>query len=688
MCRTFAARLLCLASLLLLLAGVARTGWSAEEMRTWTDSTGKHKIEAKFKEVVDGKVTLARKSGGVMEIDLKKLSADDQEYIAKRLKETEDDPFKLKSDEETSADKEDMESDDNADADKPGKGGKGKSSSKRIKTVQPDWSKAENIAHAASAETWKLSVPAAPAEGAKLKARAIPIPPDVDHERPTETVISGSASHALIGSVLNGRGGGHHATHRHMHRSQTTINGVTTQSQETSVETQGGGGGPSEESAVTKLALCDLAKGKVLGTGTMRGKYIPVAVDEGGTRALMREDTFGFDEKALELWDLSSSGPKTAIRWWPACMGEKNAVVKWGAFLSDDRIVTLSKSGAMVIWKAKTGQPIAYLQIGGECDPAFTADRRYLVFGANEHIGVLDVNSAELVAEMPSERLHSASFALSPDGSRFACASFGRLTIWNFADGTRQQQIPLAGTDAGREILWPHEKYLLLGKSRVFDIENQVVLWNYQGANAAWMVGPFCMFLVNPLFNNPGALVLTTVPPPRLEQILDKAMEAPDFFVLTPGTTVKLNMDGLPDATEREKIRTALTEKLTSNGCKIGPEGTIELAATVESKSKEMAFRKLGHVPPTSAKIQSYQLQEFTTRLAFVYQGKPAWQVQTVSVPHMVRAKPGQTIEAALHETEKPNYEFLTRVGLPKKLMKPMPEAALGSSRITVAGVQ
>ena len=146
--------------------------------------------------------------------------------------------------------------------------------------------------------------------------------------------------------------------------------------------------------------------------------------------------------------------------------------------------MTLSKSGALVIWKLKTGQPIAYLQIGDDCQPARTADRRYLIFGANQRIGVLDLKTAELVAQMPSDPLHSACFALSPDGKRFACISFDRLSIWNFADGTRERQIPLTGTNAGgREVAWPHEKYLLLGNSHIFDIENQIVLWNYRARN-------------------------------------------------------------------------------------------------------------------------------------------------------------------------------------------------------------
>ncbi len=686
MCFSTVARACCCACLVVWGSAQAANAWSADDLRTWTDSSGKHKVEAKFKQVADGKVTLLRKGGAVMEIELKKLSAEDQEYVAARLKEADEDPFKVKSNDEGSADDDAMEPDEEAEGGKPTKAGKGKAASKPPKTVQPDWSKAENIAHGDSGETWKMTVPVAPVGGPNLKARTIPTPLDEDRERSTDTVISPTAAQALVGSVVKGRaGGGGRVTHREFH-SRTAGNGSSSQTTTSFSEQHGHAGG--DDSSVTKLSLCDLVKGKVLGTGMMPGSYIPVALDEGGARALMREDTFGFDPKALELWELTTAGPKAILRWFPAVMGDKHSDIKWGSFLKDDRVITLDKSGALVIWNAKTGQPAAYLQIGGECEPAFTADRRYLLFGANQTIGVLDVNSTELVAETPSGKLNFACFAFSPDGSKFACSSGSQVSIRDFATGAVVQQIPLAGTTSGREVVWPHEKYLLVDHFHIFDIENQVILWHYVGARASWMAGKFCLFGVNPLFKNTGALVLATVPPPNLEQVLSRAMEAPDFFVLTPETTVKLNVDGLPQAEEREKARAALTGKLEANGCKVGPDGTIELVATVESKPIQQSYRKLGRVPPTQAKIQTYQLQEFTSRVAFIYQGKPAWQVQTVNTPHFVRAKPGQAIEAALHETEKPNYDYFTRVTLPTKLMKPMPEAALGTTRVTNGGLQ
>lgn len=64
--------------------------------RTWTDSSGKHKMKASFVSLDDGKVTLEKNDGETIEIDLKKLSKADQKYIADATKAGDDSPFKSK----------------------------------------------------------------------------------------------------------------------------------------------------------------------------------------------------------------------------------------------------------------------------------------------------------------------------------------------------------------------------------------------------------------------------------------------------------------------------------------------------------------------------------------------------------------------------------------------------------------
>jgi hypothetical protein len=50
-------------------------------MRTWTDATGKNTVEAEFRGMVDGKVTLHKADGSEVTLPLEKLSATDQTWI-------------------------------------------------------------------------------------------------------------------------------------------------------------------------------------------------------------------------------------------------------------------------------------------------------------------------------------------------------------------------------------------------------------------------------------------------------------------------------------------------------------------------------------------------------------------------------------------------------------------------------
>jgi SLA1 homology domain 1, SHD1 len=92
--RSFASTLLALTGLVALLLVVGVNAW-AEELRTWTDSTGKHKMEGKYAGMAGTKVKLELKTGKKMEIDLKKLSEADQKYVESL---DADNPFKAESD--------------------------------------------------------------------------------------------------------------------------------------------------------------------------------------------------------------------------------------------------------------------------------------------------------------------------------------------------------------------------------------------------------------------------------------------------------------------------------------------------------------------------------------------------------------------------------------------------------------
>ena len=56
----------------------------AAKWRTWTDSSGERKIEAKYGGVIAGKVKLTKRDGSTVQVPLEKLSDEDQEWIKNR----------------------------------------------------------------------------------------------------------------------------------------------------------------------------------------------------------------------------------------------------------------------------------------------------------------------------------------------------------------------------------------------------------------------------------------------------------------------------------------------------------------------------------------------------------------------------------------------------------------------------
>jgi hypothetical protein len=236
-----------------------------------------------------------------------------------------------------------------------------------------------------------------------------------------------------------------------------------------------------------------------------------------------------------------------------------------------------------------------------------------------------------------------------------------------------------------RSLICLSEELVLAADHLLVDVESEAKLWAYVGHEVVGSLGRVCWFAVLAP-DESGALLPAILPQPSAKAKIQKALDAPDFFVLKPGATVKLNVSGLPDPAEREKIAAALTQKLQANGCQIGPNGTVELVAATElGKHRDLGYRSIG--PPNG---KAYSFQEYISRVKIVWQGQTAWEATTTNAPgFFVRLKEGQTMQQYLQEKEHPNYAWLATVDLPRVLQKPTAGGAtLGTTQVTAAGLQ
>ena len=612
----FRGTMIAVAALCFCAAGLACA--AAEEVRTWTDNTGKFKVTAKFVEVSDGKVTLEREDGSRVSIPLEKLSEADRKIVAE-IQANEQNPFQAVPPPKKAARKKPSAQKPVEDQDESGPDSSD--------VIKPRWAGVRQVLPAPTNDKWSLSFEV-PKDSPPRLGRPIAFPGKRDFfEHVKSLVINPVCRRAALGYIL--------------------------------------------DKGETRVVVCDLDKGEVLAKAKTTAKMSPLALNDTGTEVLMCRAEFGHgSQDRLETWSVTPTGITKVLQWIPhddQKGGDRD--VKWARYVGDGKLVTASGGGKLVLWDAATAKPLYWLKIQGACRPALSPDRKYVAFTTDKEIGVLDLAAGEVVAlqATPNQRLNFPVLAFTPKGTRLACGAFDRVYVWDVATGALYREIPLAGAKIflGENLICPSEEHVLVGNKLLVDIESQARLWTYEGYENVAMLDGVCWFEV--IANESGALVPSVLPHPGALETIQKAIESPDFFVLKPGATVTVNVSALPDPAEREKAAAALIKKLQANGCQVGDKGVVELVATAEAgRRREVAFHSFGR-PGT----RTYMVQEFTSRVKVVYQGQTAWEVATTSVPGFFHLKEGETLEEHLKQSEHPNYEWFSHVELPKVVQKP-----------------
>jgi hypothetical protein len=442
-------------------------------------------------------------------------------------------------------------------------------------------------------------------------------------------------------------------------------------------------------SGTTRVVLCDLATGKATPAASAATKMAPLAVHDDGKQIVMRREEFGFgNQDRLEVWTLKGARVERRTVWTPYddVQGPPRDVL-WGEFLDSTHFATSNRGGKVVIWSFPELEPLTTFTLADSAVPALSPDRKRLAYCTGKEIGMYDVVRGEVIAQQGTpQQLQWPSLAFSPSGKKLACTAFDKLLVWDVATGNLERTIPCTGIHVQGAVQFPDDNFVLVSGKFLFDVENQLKLWTYEGAEQTATTAGWTFFAVTDGEQKPGALVAVQAPQPAAKSLLAKALTQPDLFVLRSGTTVKLNLNGLPDPAQREHVRAALAERLQKIGCQAGDNGTIELAASVEGpKDRDVRYMFGGG---------DYKMKEWMSRLKFVYQGQTAWETASSNVPGVVTLKKGENVGDKLREFEKPNYGFFDHAELPKFLQKPTQgqtagaSLTLGQSRVTTSGLQ
>jgi SLA1 homology domain 1, SHD1 len=641
--------LLLMPGLVLLCIGHARAQES--ELRTWT--SGEYKVKAKYVSSANGKVTLEQADGEVLEIELNQLSAADRKYVADQQQKAASNPFRKKAQSPFQRKSRGAPRADGAMSPSAESGSEG--------LVTPNWSGVRQIAAIPRSTGWTVPVVVKAPPAAAARMRPVPIPPTTGFFQNSKgVVLNGSGTRALTGYA---------------------------------------GATPGRnQSETTQVVICDLEKGALLGSAGQTGLYAPLALTDDASQVLMRTDVFGPGKHdRLELWNLGKSGIVKGDQWIPYAGatggngGDRD--VRWAAFLDGERFATISEAGNLVIWQVKPLKPLATLSLHGGCTPGLSPDRKLLAFTTEKEIGVLDLPSLEVIAlqPAPTQNMSWTSFSFSPTGKRLACKTLvTKVFVYEVADGTLHREISLHGLSARQTpAVFTDDDHLIVADHTLIDLETQVRLWDYQGNERVVAANGVCWFEIVSRQRQAGGLIPAKVPTAGVQESLTRAMRDPNFFIVKPGSSVSIELNGIPDASRQNEVIQSLTANLSKIGVRVAAGSPVTLQASIEQgKEEEISYRKIGG----GFGVERFKVHPWISRIKLVYGGQTAWESGGSSVPvfEMTHLKKGETLQDHVRKLEQPNYAYFANLELPKLVTRPTGQGSgtLGVSTVTLAGIR
>ncbi|MBN2580461.1 MAG: hypothetical protein JXB10_15865 [Pirellulales bacterium] len=614
----------------LLLMGLGLTfaaAVAAEEFRTWTDSTGKFSLRAKLDSVEGEKVILLRENGQRMTIPMKKLSRADLEFLAQRKT---DNPFQPVEDSFFTP---------------AGPAREVAVAGPRL--VKVDWTRSQQVLLQAGDAEWRVTVPPVPASN--FRPRSVPLPGKTDFfEGLCGLAINPVAKKAVVGYKLDKHG---------------------------------------REESTSRIVICDLEQGRSMASTPTEGLLAPLALHDDGRHVLMRRDEFGFGNlDRLEIWSLQGKNVVRSLVWTPYADAQHGARdVMWAEFINADTLATSSRGGKVALWNVATAEPICHFQLDDGAIPALSPDRKWIAFCSNDTVGLFDVEKREVIATRQTpRRLQWPALAFSPSGRKIGCTAFDRILVWDTASGKLEKDFATPGIHIHGAVDFPDDGFILAVNQYLIELDRQLKLWHYQGAEAAHTAGGMT-FLATTGDQRGGLLMAAKLPHPQATALLKKALNQPDLFVFHQGTPVQLDVNGIPPD-RQTRVTEALTKKLKALKCPVEAAAPVVVAASVEGpKQREISYMHSG----------TYQVQEYVTRLKINYQGKTIWENQSTNIPGFVHLKEGENMESHLREaSQEPAYGFYDNITLPEFLQKPSDDQrpgggqTLGASRVTPQGLR
>ena len=626
---------------ILMLGAISYAQTPGTTSRTWTDSTGKHKIVGAFVEIDGDIVVLSAPDGTKKRIPLKKLCTSDQQFVKENHQKN---PFDNFEDGTT----------------KPAIDNQ--SPIQWAMSPKLSW---DDVPHIDFSEPnpWKVSVPTTP----KLDidpSRVLSVSKRIEMSGPVELMVDAPAKRLFVFNQ--------------------------------------GAKGPLRRVSIIDMNDGSLQNSDVVQAAMSPVAILPGSTSVVMIGSAKATDPI-ITKKALEIWSMQGKKVRRSGVWLPfeketnVLNGNQKNELEFVDVLPSNELVTLSQGGHLAVWDIRTQKPIWHSQLEERHGIAIAPDKSLIAIVDGCKLMVLDPATGKLHGmqtldtDAPSHA-HQKTFDLAwtgdgqqlhllmgqPDipGRRLLVFDVmsGELVKTVFSipsnffrrefareSGLFAMQFRSEGLNKHLFLQSATSDFVLIGEEVLFHIPSQLAVCEYLGSEKVVMAGGLAFVARCQYKENRGTIVPMKLPHGKAIDALKEAQQNPDNFLLRPGSEVEINMDRVPHEYSDEvyqKIAKRLADK--------------KISVVKGAKTRiEAEFSMVRSLRLSIAGSEKHTFVEQECKL-FISRGfMRLWQASSTNYP---RIQPNNFAvplkETIANQSGKPPLDFFDKVELPMYLIR------------------
>lgn len=401
-------------------------------------------------------------------------------------------------------------------------------------------------------------------------------------------------------------------------------------------------------------------------------------------------------------------------------------------FLGQDRVMTINVHGqALTIWDFATAKALLNIPVGNAhaLKIAISPDQSLLGVVMKEGIAIIDLAVVKHVATILTPGHDYRQIQFRADNARLAGISSYGVTVWDLTNGKELSEFYSVAMGHDPSLAWAGE-FLLAQNQYLYDVERRILLWEYQGdpssaASAAYRNGR--LYVIPYLNRERETLLVSAALPHRSAMEEAKRLPPPEkLLVVKPGDEVSLEVDidpsvvftdeaqkaltariqeiGLddkpagnvvvlqPGSAQGDLVRQALTAALQEAGFKVVENADLVVKAVCKPQPQQtVRINADGRFPPRPEDFKDFPITPHESYLTMSLGNHQLWQRGFVARPHMtIWLNRGETVEQALQRLTQPDFSIFTHAKFSPYVARPgkaTRNGAYGVSQFTARGI-